>query len=385
MRTQFGSIDFIAVPGDEVRDHETISFQDSEFNLVDFENVVGRDVVFPAGNRLDNGDSFSVTGPQAYFTVRFVSGALTAPGDVRFNIGMTAIDVAEAVMAVLPGWLNPHDNGDGSISLYAASDVTVIADIPVGQSNPVQVRSDRQAERVHSGPAFLYSRDTAGNPDDRAFGRESVAGRDGNHRRPDHHTTLTYVTVGTGNPGEVVFSPLDSADVIAARVIAQLPAELGAVYEGNGVITFINDSDDRRNAVGIEHRDRQFVRVDEGRVTIRPANGDNLIDGETLTFIVRDRHHGCHVYRFTAARRARASSGSRPATRWPAIARRLLDALPIELSGRSSATTATPVRAIASSVTSDVPGTNIDLGPAPSRRIAVPDGFDLINGEMLTI
>ncbi|NND97650.1 MAG: cell surface protein, partial [Pirellulaceae bacterium] len=139
MRTQFGSVDFVGVPGDEVVDHQEITFVDENFNDVLYESIVGRDVVFPAGSALEVGDQFSVTGPDGDFTVTFVTATPTAVGEVQFTTAMTAIDVAEAVLAILPGSLNPSDNGDGSLSLFAASAVTVIGDIPVGQSNPVQI------------------------------------------------------------------------------------------------------------------------------------------------------------------------------------------------------------------------------------------------------
>ena len=383
MRTQFGAIDFTAVPGDELEDHQTVSFQDSNFNLIEFDQIVGRDVLFPAGVRLDDGDQFTITGPEGDFTVTFVIGTAANPGEVQFNTSMSAIDVAEAVMAVLPGSLNPLDNNDGSISLFAASDVTPLSDIPVGQSNPVQVEVIETPDRFLPVPPFFEPGTPPATQLIVQAGRELADGETITIVGRNSITTLTYVRTGTASPGEIVFNPGDSADQIAARVMAQLPEDLGAVYEGNGVITFIYDA-----TIGITPSTTDIVldnsfRVDEGRVRIQPANGDNLIDGETLTFLSEigttvvtfvdsPLQGGLGVVTFQA--------GDTVAT----IAQRLLDALPVELRAFIS-NNGNQVWAIASSVTSDVPATNIDLGPAPSRRIAVPNGFGLINGEMLTI
>ncbi|MGB7323839.1 MAG: hypothetical protein WBD31_03140, partial [Rubripirellula sp.] len=54
-----GSIDFAAVPGDEIVDREQITLADDLGNGILFESIVGRDVVFPAGIALTNGAQFS--------------------------------------------------------------------------------------------------------------------------------------------------------------------------------------------------------------------------------------------------------------------------------------------------------------------------------------
>ncbi|MGB7323840.1 MAG: hypothetical protein WBD31_03145, partial [Rubripirellula sp.] len=54
-----GSIDFAAVPGDDIVDREQITLADDLGNGILFESIVGRDVVFPAGIALTNGAQFS--------------------------------------------------------------------------------------------------------------------------------------------------------------------------------------------------------------------------------------------------------------------------------------------------------------------------------------
>ncbi|MFG0254972.1 MAG: peptidase, partial [Rhodopirellula sp. JB053] len=60
MQAHFGSVELVGVPGQDLADRDqTVIFGD-DGNGVLLENIVGRDVVFPAGSELNDGDAFLI-------------------------------------------------------------------------------------------------------------------------------------------------------------------------------------------------------------------------------------------------------------------------------------------------------------------------------------
>ena len=375
MRPRFDSIDFVGVPGDEISDHEQITISDSQFNNILLEAVVGKNVVLPAGNALQPGDAFNITGPEGLTVVTFVSGSPTPNStEVQFNAGMTADEVANAVLAVLPVSLNPSDNGDGSLSLLAATDVTPVGDAPVAQSNPVPVQTG-----TGSGNTLLQIPDGAN-----LFAGESItisaAGGD---------TTLRFVNVLSvpAVAGEVFFTATDTAATIADRIVSRnpndptpplLPVELGAIHEGDGVIRFVSPVTATTTASQSQIAVDNFRFVNENRQRISVADGDNLLDGEILRVQTAS---GVRDITFIDG----AGGGVPGFVFFEAgdtedeIADRLLDALPSDAQAIRDLDdvliigTATPV----------ITATNITLGPVPATSVTFPTGDFLIDGEVL--
>lgn len=385
MRTHFGSIDLVGTNGDEIGDHQQVIFDDEDGNQIVLENIVGRDLIFPSGADLNIGDSFTATGPDGTVAMQFVDTVPIDDSQIQFNPSMTAADVANAVVEALPQTLSPFHDGNGRVSLFGASDVGVLGDAPIGQSNPVLV------QRLEDPNQFFFG-------DPSPLGANQVVIPDGNEISPGDQievilgstffptvlTTLTFVEVSTGAPGEIVFDRTESAETIAERVVAAMPQIVQAIDEGNGVITLLND----QAGVQLISGPSTVVatdpfNVDEGRVLITPADGDNLIDGETLTF-----KYANGTTTVTFIDRApffvnfpgfvTFQGGDTVAT----IAQRLRDALPADLAAHLDGNTTVSV---AASVTSEVPADSIGIGPSPTRRITIPDGNNLTTGETLLI
>ena len=387
MRSHFGSIDFTGVNADEIRDHQSLTFTDDNFNQVVFDNIVGRDLVFPAGSAIADGEQISVTGPDGPFTITFVTGAATAPGEVQFTAAMTSSQVTRAVFDVLPFSLQPVLESS-RISLLAATDVTHLSELPVGQSNPVQVTVVEKPFQFLPDGTFVPSTPPASQiivpPGSGVFVGEEVQ-LFGNGA----FVTLKYVDVDNGIPGEVFFTPTDSVDTVAASVIAQIPAELAAVYEGDGVITFLNNTftfvTPSASAIAI---DNGFV-TNENRLNIQIADGGDLIDGETLTFT---SPAGTTVITFvdTPLPSGPGQVSFQAADNTLTIASRLAAVLPVELGGNVSGNNNNAVVSVtAATVTADAPATLMTITPVVfSQTVAhldIPDAIGLRNGEQLAI
>ncbi|MGB7348125.1 MAG: right-handed parallel beta-helix repeat-containing protein, partial [Pirellulaceae bacterium] len=359
-------------------DREQITLADDLGNGILFESIVGRDVVFPAGIALTNGAQFSVTGPDGVFPVRFVTSVPTLVGDVQFNSGMSAIDVADAVLAILPGSLNATSNNDGSLSLLAANDVTVIGDVPVGQSNPVQIKVVDTPFQFF--PTFIPGT-TAASQIVVPSGAELATGESILITGPSSTTQLTYVNIPTGAAGEVVFAVNDTADDIARRIMPQLPSDVAAIYEGNGVITFVNQTTIQLQASVSQIAIDNFQSTTESRIRISAPNGAGLIDDETLTLV---SSAGTFVVTFDLAT---TPSGPGLVTYQAAdtindIVTRLQSALPASL---APIRVGNDIHVLASSASTDVAGTAIQFGQLPSRLITLPDGNGLTDQEILRV
>ncbi|TWU06031.1 tandem-95 repeat protein [Stieleria varia] len=381
MRSHFGSIDLVAVDGDEVVDHQQVVFDDEDNNQVVLENIVGQDLLFPAGIHLSNGDQFSVLTDDGVATLTFIDTPPPGPGFVQFSTSMTKAQVGAAVVAAMPQFAGAVNNGGGRVSFLAASDVAVSGTAPIGRSNPVLV------QRLADNSGFVFGQS--------ALGARQLSIPDGTSIQPGDQIrlrsqfgagaideTFTFVIVSTGAPGEIVFDASESADVIAERLVKLISPQVQAVNEGNGLITLLNSdvtitTIPAASQIGVNDP----FAIDESRVRIVPADGDNLVNGETLTFKHR---FGTTTVTFqdsplpSVPGIVRFQGGDTVAT----IAQRLLSVLPLEVSAYDAGGNAISV---AATVTSNVPGTELGVGPAPAKRITIPDGNLLFNTETLTI
>ena len=414
MRSHHGSIDFVAVPGDEVVDNEELRFftDGVDFtdpgSLVSFETIVGRDIVLPSGAELSDGDQFGVTGPDGPFVVTFKT-SLSIPavaGEVLFTAGDSAVDIAAAVFAVLPKTLNPSDNLDGTIDVFAATDFVALGDSQVGQSNPVQVSPgaltgtpsvqliipevedlvDGEIIRILPGTGQLRNFDVDDDGIDFGIDADFNFGTDvdGNGVIDSVDaiaTALKFVRVPTGAPGEVVFAASDSRDDVAARVIAQLPNDLTAVYEGGGRLTFLNtveiDVQYGPSLIALE----SARAVTENRVTITPAQGDDLTNGETLTITSNSGATTTLTFVDSLFSGATNPVFFEAGDTVDVIAERLFFAIPFESGAVFES--ATEISVYAESVS--LGGGALDFGLSPSTLVTVPAGNNLINGEILRI
>ncbi len=376
MRAQFDSFELVASPGDEVDDHEIFTLVDQstfnpitfESNTVTFENIVGKDLILPPGSAINDGDQFSVTGPEGIFTATFVlAGSATgAAGEVIFSPVDSAADITNAVFAVLPKSLQPFIDSANQISLKAASDVT-IGDSSVAQSNPVQVDTAVSQLVVPDGSNIVE------------FEQITFDG-------PTTSTTIEFVqTPGAGNPAfiEILYSPANSAVSIAERIVNILPPELDAIVEPDGTISFLTPPVITLGGLTATTGVNRPFAITENRFAITMPNGDDLVDNETLTFTTPT---GDTVITFVDSAfplgpgTVNFQAGESPFV----LAERLVRALPLELSAFIDFNTG-DVLVHAIEVTGSVQGTMIDAHPIAGLVITVPDGTDLVNDEMLTI
>ena len=372
MRTHFGSVDFTAVNADDIEDHQRVTLTDNNGNQIEFQNIIGLDLAVPAGDDIQPGESIQIDGPEGPFVVTFVSDEPAAPGEVQVDDTMNSRQVAQEVLSVLPFSLQPVLNAGNRISLLAATNITHLSDVPAGRSSPVQVFSTgftgESSQIVVPAGSGLFAGEQIS-----LFSATAPP------------VVLTFVDVDSGDPNEVFFTPADTVDEVAANVLARIPAQFGAVYEGDGVITFINDTlvNITPSASAIAITD-PFATV-ENRFDLRMPNGNNLVDGETLTF---DSPAGTTVVTFVETMEPSGpgqvsfQGGDSPAE----IAERLWSVLPADVGAYS---TGNLVSVTATSVVSDTATTNIMIDPVVFSQdvvhIDVPDGVQLRNGEQLTV
>ncbi|QDT09692.1 tandem-95 repeat protein [Planctomycetes bacterium K23_9] len=407
MRVHHGAIDFVAVPGDEVVDNEELRFQ-TDFVDVSFETIVGRDIVLPAGSELNDGDQFSVTGPEGPFVVTFntVGNTTGVVGEVVFAATDTAADISAAVFAVLPTSLNPLDNNDGTIDVLAATDFEALGDAVIGQSNPIQFNPSGafgapttqlaipaiedlvDGEIIRLFPAnVLFDFDFDNDGIDFGIDADFQFGTDvdGNGVEDSFDllsTEMQFVRVPTGAPGEIAFSATDTVDDIAARILAEIPSSYSAVYAGNGLISFINTVDIDVQFGPTLIQTANSVSVMEHRATILTEDGDDLTNGSTLEIDSNDGTSFTLTFidnpNLIAPGRVFFAAGETADT----IAPRIVTALPARY-GAVVEADGTTVSLLAENLRSG--GGALDTGVTPSIRVTAPDGDNLIDGEILRI
>ncbi len=269
MRQHFGSIELVAVDGDQIQNRETLEFRDDANRAVVFDNVVGRNVVIPDASRITAGDRFRVVGPSGTTTITFVAGPPVNPGDVQFDGTETADELAAAVLAALPKTLRPFNEGNGLINMLAASALIFDVDSPFAQSNPTRVVQNADQLIVPDG--FLIS-------DGNEF---TVVGA-------GTTTRVVFVTTLTGAPDELLYSSTETAVQIGAKIMARLPAILDPVLEIDGSISFINSPVTITFIAPNAANEFGFQPITQNRLDVVLPNGSGLVDGSQLTIRTSD-------------------------------------------------------------------------------------------------
>lgn len=267
-RQTFGALELVAVDGDQVEDRSLLVLQNEQFETVILDSVVGRDVVIPSGAELANGDGFVVVGPDGPIPVTFVSGAPTAPGEVTFSASQSALEIAEAVVDAVPASLRAISDGNGIISFLAATDVFVLGDSPIGQSNPVDVVQTADQLLVPNGLSMS------------SFEELVVDGA-------GTTTRFFFVTAAdaTGtDPDEFIFDPMESAFDIGLRIVNLLPDVLDAVLETDGRITFLNGPVNFTFTPSAPANSVNNRPVEQNRLEVIVPDGNGLVDGSQVTF-----------------------------------------------------------------------------------------------------
>ncbi|GAA4448800.1 tandem-95 repeat protein [Novipirellula rosea] len=375
MRAQYDSFELVATDGSRLRDHQEFSILDnSTAQTVFFENIIGKDIVLPAGSALKTGDSFSVQGPAVngvpqLVTITFTDTAPAGPGEVLFNPSQTAAEVAAEVFKILPKSLQPYNEGAGRISLLAASAVTIFGDSPVAQSNPVQVEATATEVIVPDGSSVVANEQIT-------FEGETTS------------TTIQLVTAaGTvTDPAviEIVYSPTNTAVQIAERILAVLPTELDAVSRGDGTITFLAPVLPTLGTLTSGNTITTDVAINENRFAISLPDGDNLVDGEALDIV---SPMGVTT-RITFVKSPFASPGQvnfQDGESAQVISERLVRALPSGLSALLDYGNSGDVLVNATSVSSVTSAAAIGTASVAALNIGVPNGAGLIDGEVISI
>ncbi|TWT69332.1 tandem-95 repeat protein [Crateriforma conspicua] len=225
MRAHAGSVELVAVPGDEIPDNSTVVATTQTgigTETVVLENIVGQDIVVPDGSQLTDGDQFIVQSPTGNVTATFRQGPLATdplPGEIVFLPTSTADEVAQAVVAGLPKLLRPYNDGGGRVSLLAATNVIPLGNTPIGLNTTVKLDNTFDSIVAASG--------------ERLASGESIDVSIGGNT-----TTITFVTAAesTGVTGEIIFDGTETADEIAAAIYAELSFETGAYLDAERVI-----------------------------------------------------------------------------------------------------------------------------------------------------
>ncbi|MEL6105156.1 MAG: tandem-95 repeat protein [Planctomycetota bacterium] len=384
MRTHFDSIELVAVAGDEVTDGELVTFIDEFNNPVRLESVVGVEVLFGNGSELNVGDVITLSGPTVTSSVTFVAGP-AGPGEVQVLSTMSAEDVAEAVIDALDPSVSGLNLGNGLVQFRAASALNVIGNSRVGETSPLLFqRNDptisttlftllspgvgEAAEfRVPNGLAIL--------PGDTITITNGVLAE-----------TYTFVDTLTGAPNEVPYLRTETADTIGQRLFDLIPLDFQAIYEGDGVITVLAigaqatsiapdvspliSSDGDTDEARIEANFPAFTAVTAGEIyTVRHAEG---VDRFQLVFTPN----------------APALPGVTNVVvdifaNDDDIAEAVRRALP-QITG-GFVTVADNLSVAVSSFTVAGSVDALSFGPATGRRLTLPSGSNLVDGEQLSI
>ncbi|KLU05935.1 Alkaline phosphatase [Rhodopirellula islandica] len=382
MRTHFGSINVSGTAGKNLVDNEVISFQDDLFNTVLFQTILGRDVVFPTGADLENGDQLTITGPNGPTDITFVTVPSTTPkplNEVVFNVGMTANEVAQTVVASIDKSLAPYFEGNGRVSFRAASDVLVDANIAAGQSNPTQVEQSAQRMLIPTALTFEVGEQI------------EVVGPDG------VVTTLTYTNVDNSIPpdsffpGEIYVDSFDSKRAIAQKIVQQLPNNTQAYVDGSGDVVLLNPDTSASfipAPTGITITEEV---ANENRIEITIPNGASIANNEDITFV--DTDGSDYVVRFSdsalpdvAGDQIIPFSDDNAGTAGSTLADRVLRDLPTRF---SAIVNGNVLSVAANSVVSSNATTSFAFNPVTSTDdiwdFDIPSGDLVHHGERITL
>ncbi|TWU66701.1 tandem-95 repeat protein [Crateriforma conspicua] len=224
MRAHAGSVELVAVPGDEIPDNSTVVATTQTgigTETVVLENIVGQDIIVPDGSQLTDGDQFIVQSPTGNVTATFREGPLATdplPGEIVFLPTSTADEVAQAVVAGLPKLLRPYNDGGGRVSLLAATNVVPVGNAPIGLNTTVKL-TQTQTTIIPPEGSVLPSGETV------------IVTAGGTS------TTMRFVFAAdaVGDPEEIIFDNTFTSDQIAAAIYGRLPIEAGAYLIGNQI------------------------------------------------------------------------------------------------------------------------------------------------------
>ncbi|MCO8121425.1 tandem-95 repeat protein [Stieleria sp. TO1_6] len=391
VQAHFDSVELTAIPGDEIIDDRLVSFRDENGNQIVLQNVVGTEVVFPAGNKIQTGDAIQlIRADGTSYSVQFVNGT-AGPGQVQITSGMTANQVARAVIAALSTDVEangPKTNGatDGRVRFASIEQFQVFGESVVAESNPVLVQ---RVDSGYDGTIFVSGTGRAAQfvvPD----GTKILPGDELTVGSFFNAVTYEFVQTATGAANEIVYAPSETADQIARNVMSVLDSDFQAVYEGNGIISLV--------AAGTQ------VQVTPTTMTpIAPASATTVVDEDRIEITFPDiltpadipaelitvKYAGGEVLVelvnqisfFPPFDRIEVELNA-PMTA-DQVAEAVRAALPKATGGVVTAGGALSLAA--TSVTTSDSTTALSIGPATARVVTIPAGVDLIDGEILTI
>jgi hypothetical protein len=406
MRTHYGSISVSGTAGKNLVDGEVISFIDQDafvdpfvafqdpdlFNIYTslnslqysylYETVLGRDVVFPAGDDLEIGDQLTITGPNGPTLITFVTAPSATPkplNEVVFDVGMTADDVARAVVASVDKSLAPYFESNGRVSFRAASSVVVDANIAAGQSNPTDIDTTSTRVVVPTEATFEVGEQIL------VTGPDNVV------------TTLVYTDVDNSIapapffPGEIYVDPSDTKQTIAAKIVEQLPTNTQAYVDALGDIVFLDPNTDVQFIAAPTLITFVEEAANEARIEVQIPNGASIADGEQITFV--DNNGASYTIRFADSAlpdlvgdQIIPYSDDNAGTAGSTLARRILEDLPTNFSAVVNGNT---LSVSATSVTPSSGTTSITVASVTENDdiwdFNLPSGDQLHHGEQITI
>lgn len=343
---QMGSLELVAVDGDEVEDREILSFVNENFQPVTLDNIVGRDIIVPAGSELSDGDQFGIVTADSVSTASTFLNGFVTPTD-------TQIDVFDASVFG-PA---PFDIVVGGESMQV---VGVTGDTLDVVRNPLLAGFHFNFETVSSTTVVPFN--------------------------------VTFVTGTPSNPGEVQFNSLQTADEVAMAVVDALPSSFRPRNEGGGRISLYAATDIVAGTAPVgQSNPTQVVRNGANQLVvpdgINISSGDEFIvsgAGTTTRFLFVEAADATGVadeFIFDRAETAQ-DIGARIIERLPDI----LDPV-LERDGRitfvNSPTvffTFSPATAV-NRISPEGP-----RGPLEYRiEVIVPDGDTLVDGSVMNI
>lgn len=281
MRTQFRSVELVGVEGEQLVDNAITTIQNGsnqfQSRVSSLQTIVGRDIVLPAGASLVDGDSFRVTYVDPLVatpltrTITFVDALTGSAGpneiEILIESGASAAQVAQSVAASLPGAMRSRTDGNGRLSLLAATDIQIGSTLQGGQSNPVDFQGDFLRLRVPTG-------------DEAAIGERVEISSPSNPP-----VTLRYVRTSdpldTSGDVQIVALSGETREQIATRIAAALPSGT-AFVDTDGNLIFVPPN----VVIDVEAADSLIAITDLDPATVRtrvdvPA-GNQIADDETL-------------------------------------------------------------------------------------------------------
>ncbi|PNY35518.1 hypothetical protein C2E31_18645 [Rhodopirellula baltica] len=384
MQAHFDSLELVAVPGDDVVNGQLAAFLDATGNQIVLENKVGTTVAFPAASDITIGDVIQlVDGNGVNYALQFTN-TTPLPGQVQITPGMTANQVARAAIAALSQDVQAKGplstlSTDGRVRFASITDFSVFGSTVIGESNPILVqRFDTMFDGAITANAGGIA-DQIVIPDGQLIlsGDQLVFG---------NTQTIEFVEELTGNPNEFLFSPSETADEIARRLMTVLDSQFDAIYEGDGIITIVANQAVNSVATADSPFDQAAISsVDEGRIEVAFQDAITGIPADIITID--------HVGGTSRVQLVNQLSNFPPANLIEVqvglldtaadIAAKVQAALPGEAGALVTATGELSVAASSVTISSDIGA--MGTGLASARELTVPAGNQIADGEILSI